>query len=165
MVATAFPGIPASEGIYDGGLPVTEVFGLPLHALIVHAAAVLLPLACLGLIFMASSIKRSKRYGSIIVLLAGAAGISTFLAMASGRDMARGRNYGPQQHFQLGSWLPWVALAVFVAALLLWLLDKKPPKRSMIGTLLSVLSIVIALAAIVATVWVGHLGAELTWGS
>lgn len=164
MVASAVLGTPAVDGIYDGGLPITQVFGLPLHPLVVHAAVVLVPLSAIGLIFMASGIKRSKTYGSIVVLLAGVAALSTFLAMASGRDMAQGRSYGPQQHFEYGGWMPWVGLALFVAALLLWLADKKPPKRSGFGNVLAILSMVIAVAAIVATVWVGHLGAELTWG-
>lgn len=165
MVASALLGMPGVDGIYDGGLPITQVFGLPLHPLVVHAAVVLLPLSAIGLIMMASGIKRSKKYGSVVVLLAGVAALSTFLAMASGRDMAAGRSYGPQQHFELGGWMPWVGLAVFVAALLLWLADKKPPKRGLPGTLLAVLSVLVAVAAIGATVWVGHLGAELTWGS
>lgn len=165
MMAIAVFATPTIDGIYDGGLPVTQLFGLPLHPLLVQLSGVLLPLSAIGLILMASGIKRSKKYGGLIVLLAGVAAIATFLAMVSGRDMARGRNYGLQQHFELGGWLPWVGLAVFGGALLLWLVDKKPPKRSAFGALLAILSVVVASAAIIATVWIGYLGAQLTWGS
>jgi uncharacterized membrane protein len=165
MVASVFGDILRAEGIYDGGLPITEVFGLPLHPLVVHAAVVLLPLSALGLMFMATSVKRSKQYGGAVVLLSGVAAASAFLAMASGRDLAASLGYGPgQQHFDLGGWMPWVGLALFGTALLLWLADKKPAKRSGLGKVVALLSFVVAIGTIALTVWTGHLGASLTWG-
>jgi uncharacterized membrane protein len=158
-------GLPPAPGIYGGGLPIQEIFGLPVHPLVVHAVVVLVPLASLGLILMASSIKRSKRYGGLITLIAGVAAASAFLAMASGRDLADRFGYGAQEHFAMGQWMPWVGLAVFVNCLLLWLVDKKPPNRSLPGTVLSIAGFVVAALAIAATVYTGHLGAELVWGS
>jgi hypothetical protein len=153
-----------SAGLYDGGLPITEVFGLPLHPLIVHAAVVLLPLASIGLVVMATSIARSKRYGGAVALLAGVGALSAFLAMASGRDLRTALGYGSSDHFTYGEWMPWVGLALFGTAVVLWLLDKRPPKRSGLGKVVALLAYPVALATIAATVYVGHLGAKLTWG-
>jgi len=63
------------------------VFGLPLHALIVHAAVVLLPLAALGGIVIALVPKLRDRFG-ILVALAAVAGVPTvFVAMQSGERL------------------------------------------------------------------------------
>jgi uncharacterized membrane protein len=154
-----------AQGIYEGGLPIEEIFGLPVHPLVVHAAVVLIPLASLGLVLMATSIKRSKRYGAVVTAIAGAAAVSAFLAMASGRDLAERFGYGDQQHFDLGEWMPWVGLALFANCLLLWLVDKKPSSRSFPGTMLAIAGFVVAAVATGMTVWTGHLGADLVWGS
>lgn len=152
--------------LYDGGLPLQEFMGLPLHPLLVHGAVVLLPLAGLGAILIATDIKRSKSLGGIVVLLAGVAALFGFLAMASGRDLAAAIGYGGErQHFVLGGWLPWFGLALFVVTLLLWLMDKKPPKRNLFSKILSIAAIAIAIGTIGWTVYVGHLGAELTWST
>lgn len=160
-----FQGVPPAPGIYGGGLPIKEIFGLPVHPLVVHAVVVLVPLASFGLILMATSIKRSKRYGGPVTLIAGIGAGAAILAMASGRDLAARFGYGAQEHFAMGQWMPWVALAVFLNCLLLWLMDKKPPKRSLPGTVLSIAGLVVAAVAIGATVYTGHLGAELVWGT
>jgi len=60
--------------------------------------------------------------------------------------------------------MPWVGLAIFSAALLLWLIDKKPAKRGVPAKIIAALAMLVALGAIGMTVWTGHLGAELTWG-
>ena len=157
--------LPPAPIIYGGGLPLKEIFGLPVHPLVVHAVVVLVPLASLGLIMMASGIRRSKRYGGLVTLIAGIAAVSAFLAMASGRDLAERFGYGAQEHFAMGRWMPWVGLAVFANCLLLWLLDKKPSQRNLPGKVLAIAGFVVAAAAIGATVYTGHLGAELVWGS
>lgn len=62
-------------------------FGLPLHALVVHGAVVLLPLAALGGIVIALVPKLRDRFG-ILVALAAVAGIPTvFVATQSGEKL------------------------------------------------------------------------------
>ncbi len=154
-----------AQGIYEGGLPLKEIFGLPVHPLVVHAVVVLIPLASLGLVLMATSIKRSKRYGAAVTAIAAVAAASAFVAMASGRDLAERFGYGQQQHFEIGGWMPWVGLALFGNCLLLWLVDKKPASRSFPGTMLAIAGFLIAAAATGLTVYTGHLGADLVWGN
>lgn len=150
--------------ILGGGLPFKEFLGLPVHPLVVHGAVVLLPLAAIGVFAMATDIKRSKKYGFLVTVLAAVAGVFSLLAVASGRDLAVSLGSGQQQHFELGELLPWFALALFGAALLLWLIDKKPTKRGLPGKILALVAIVVGVATIGWTLYTGHLGAELTWG-
>ena len=112
---------------------------------------------------MASGIKRSKRYGGAVSLLALVGFVTGFLAMASGRDLARALGYAEQQHFQLGAWVPWFGLALLVCATLLWLLDKKPPKRGLPAKLIAVAALVVSVATIVLIAWTGITGEQLTW--
>lgn len=157
---------PPAQGIYDGGLPLTEVFGLPVHPLVVHGAVVLLPLAAVGLILMAASRKHAKSYGGLVVILALVAWVFGLLAMLSGRDLAAALGYGSDDpHFVWGNWLPWVGLALFGTTLLLWITDRRSPSRNGLGTLLALVGFVVGAATIAATIYVGHLGADLTWGS
>jgi len=163
MSSSALASVTVVESLFDG-FPIKEVFGLPLHPLVVHAVVVLLPLASIGLIVMASGIKRSKQYGGLVTLIAGVAMVSAFTAAASGRDLAARLGYGEQDHFTFGQWLQWVAVALFMATLALWLLDKKPSSRGTAGGIVAIVGVVVALIGIAATVYVGHLGADLTWG-
>ncbi len=153
------------DELYGGGFFVKEVFGLPLHPLVVHAAVVLIPLAALGLIVMVSGATRSRRFGGAVTLLAVLGATSAFVAMASGRDLAERFGYGEQRHFELGGWMPWVGLALLATTALLWLLDKRSPSRGMPGKVVALLALGVAVGAVAMTVVTGHLGAELTWGA
>jgi hypothetical protein len=155
-----------AQDLYDGGLPITEVFGLPVHPLVVHGAVVLLPLAAIGLILMSASAKHSKRYGGLVVVVALVAWLFSILAMLSGRDLraAQGRP-ADLDHFVWGGWLPWAGLALFGVTALLWLADRKASARSGLGVVVSLVGFVVAAGTLAATIYVGHLGAELTWGS
>lgn len=164
MIAAIGTVVPTAPSIFESGLPIDEVFGLPLHPLVVHAAVVLIPLAALGLVLMAIGQKQSKRFGPLVVAVALAAAGSAFLAMASGRDLAERYGYGEQQHFDLGGWMPWVGLVLFANCLLLWLVDLRSPSRGLPGTVLSIAGFVVAAVATGLTIWTGHLGAELVWG-
>lgn len=155
-----------AEGLYDDGLPITEVFGLPVHPLVVHGAVVLLPLASIGLLLMVTSAARGKRYGALFTGLSFVAWIFSLLAVFSGRDLKAALGYtGDNVHFVWGGWLPWAGLAVFGTTLLLWLTDRRGSGRNVLGFVLTLVGFVVALGTIAATVYVGHAGAGLTWGA
>ncbi len=146
-------------------LPIDEVAGLPLHPLTVHGAVVLIPLAALGLIVMASSGARSKRYSPLVVFVGVMGVITAFVAEWSGQPLREELGIGPSDHFRYGEWLPWVAVALLVMIIILALMDRQGGgKRNAVGTIMSLVAIVVALVAIVGTVIVGHSGAELVWG-
>lgn len=146
-------------------LPIDEVGGLPLHPLTVHAAVVLIPLAALGLIVMASSGARSKRYSPLVVFVGVVATVSAFLAEWSGQPLREELGLGPSEHFRYGEWLPWAALVLLAMIIILALMDRQGGgSRNAVGTIVSLVAIVVALIAIAGTVVVGHSGAELVWG-
>ena len=161
-LASAVPDAPGD--LYPSGLPVQELFGVPVHVLVIHGALVMLPLASIGLIFIATGISRSKRYGGAVALLALFGFLASYLAVASGEDLARSYGYSEQEHFQLGYWVPWFGVAVVVASTLLWLLDKKPPKRGGPAKVIALLSFLIGALTIVLVAWTGISGSQLTWG-
>ena len=150
---------------FDLELPIDNVGGMPLHPLVVHAAVVLVPLAALGLIVMATSGARSKRYSPAVILVAVAGAVSAFLAMLSGEQLRDEIGMRNQQHFEWGEYLPWAALGLMVIVLVLALLDRQSGgKRNLFTTILALVGVVVAVGTIVLTVLAGHSGAELVWG-
>jgi uncharacterized membrane protein len=154
----------APSGIYDSGLPFDSLFGVPVHPLVVHAAAVLIPIAAIGLVFIATGIRRSKRYGGAISLIALFGFVAAFLATASGRDLAVAQGHGEELHFQLGEWIPYFALALLVLATGLWVLDKKPSQRGAPAKLFALLGLVAGVATTALVVWTVITGDQLAWG-
>lgn len=147
-------------------LPIDQVAGLPLHPLVVHAVVVLVPLTALGLVVMASSGTRSRRYSPAVLLVAVVAAGAAFVAMWSGQQLRRERAGLPASvHFQYGEILPWVALGLLVLVAVMALMDRQGGgHRNAVGTVFSIVAIVAAVAAVVMTVLTGHAGAQLVWG-
>lgn len=145
-------------------LPITEIGGLPLHPLLVHAVVVLIPLTALGIIVMASSGARSKRYSPAVIFVAVSGVASAFLAMWAGQALRAERPGLASQHFTLGLYVPWVALLLLVMVLLLALMDRQGGGRSAIGTIVAFLAVLVALGAVGLTVATGHTGSMLVWG-
>ena len=147
--------------------PFDTVFGLPTHALVVHAAVVLIPLSALGAVLMVLRASFSRRFGSLIVVVAGSGALSAIVAKQSGLALAE-RVGTPQQHAELGEVMPFIAGGLFVLLLVFWLFDRGiPANRSRPGWLIA-LGILVMLASMVAVYWtvrVGHTGATAVWSS
>lgn len=140
-----------------------DVFGLPLHPLVVHAVVVLLPLGALGMIACVLIAPLRRRYAglALLVLLAGAA--STLVAAASGQVLAE-KVGTPATHMALGEWLPRVAIPTLVLAAVWYFLQRGKERQPVLAKVLGVLTAVAAAAAIALTVLVGHSGATAVWG-
>lgn len=149
-----------AEGLFD------TITGLPVHPLVVHFAVVLLPLAALGLILIVLVPRWRRPFGWLTMIGLAVGTGAAFVAKESGEALAE-RVGEPERHASLGDVLPLVAAALFVVALVWFLLDRRRAAAgagSSIGvTILGIASIVIALGAIGLTVAVGHSGAEATW--
>ena len=148
-----------------------EVFGLPLHVLTVHAVVVLVPLAAIG--GLAISILRwaRLRYGSLVLVGALGAAVSTFVAQESGEDFMRTFEQPTATmaaHFALGdTLLIWtIQLLVGIAAVVLAqrLVDRQHPRGRLMLLVGSAVTVVCAVVAIVQTVRIGHSGAVAVWG-
>ena len=142
-----------------------DIFGLPLHPLVVHAAVVLIPLACLGALVVVVSARARERFGWLTVAFAVAAAGAAVTARLSGEAFAQSLGgIAPliATHRQLGELTPWpaVALAILLPAGLLLRSRSKPA-----WVVAAVLSVVAAVAGLVLVGLTGHSGATAVWGS
>lgn len=155
-----------------------EIFGLPAHALIVHAAVMLVPLAALVSIAYAV-LPRFRRYLAwAVVALAVGAPAAVFAAKESGEALKARRFSGdlPEtitgriaEHEQLGNPLLLSTLGLGAVALLLVFVSARSGGRSgdgrTLGAVLSVVAVAVALVAGFYAVRAGHTGAVAVWGS
>ncbi|NLT55790.1 MAG: hypothetical protein GXX79_14775 [Actinomycetales bacterium] len=141
------------------------VSGLPVHVLVVHAVVIGLPV--MAVVTVAISLRPAWRrsaavwVGLVNVLVLAAA----FVAKESGeRLQARLSRVTDQpvaqDHAELGALVPWFAVALLVAVVVVHLAGRRggPLVPVAIG-----LSVVVALASIGWTVAVGHSGAVAVW--
>lgn len=140
-----------------------DVFGLPLHPLVVHAVVVLLPLSALGLIACVLVPRLRTRYSGLTVLGLAASTVSAFVAAASGSALAE-QVGTPETHMALGAWLPWVATLTLVPAVVWYVLQRGKEQLPVLAKVFGALAGVFSAAAITLTILVGHSGATAVWG-
>lgn len=160
-------------GLFD------EFFGVPTHPFAVHAPIVLLPIAAVVAVVFAvrADWRRRVSWGMTAAVFALAAML--FVAKESGESARDAQNvFGNiDDHQELGDQTFVITLIWFVATAALFVRDRQ--MRSQEATSLSAgavapskdpvalgLSIVAAVIAIVATIWLirtGHAGAESRW--
>ncbi len=149
------------------------VFGLPTHAILVHATVVLLPLAALVVLLHAFWPEARRRLGIVTPLLAGVALVLVPLSTQSGEGLqeAVGESALVERHAELADgMLPW-AIALFVVAVALWLLGRRregaPADDVSRARWVPIVAGVLAVVAVAGTtqqiIRVGHAGAEATW--
>ena len=149
------------------------VFGLPTHAIVVHATVVLLPLAALAVLLHAFWPAARHRLGIVTPLLAGGALVLVPVSTQSGENLedAVGRTELVERHAELADgMLPW-AIGLFVVAVGLWLLDRRRAgapaddvsRARWVPIVAGVLAVVAVVGAVQQIVRVGHAGAAATW--
>src|SRR5215212_3856156 len=107
-----------------------SVFGLPTHAIIVHATVVFVPLAALAVLLHAFWPAARRRLGIVTPLVAGLALVLTPLSTESGENLEHQLPESDliERHAELADGLlPWV-IGLFVVAAALWLLDVRRRK-------------------------------------
>lgn len=136
------------------------IAGLPIHALVVHFAVVLLPLATAAFIasIYFSKFKNNYAFVSIVGIFLGTG--AAFVAKQSGEALAAHIG-NPQQHSKLGNLLPLLSFALFVVSVL-WYQSSKGRRAKQVGAI-GHLSAVVAVGVIGLTFLVGHTGAEAVW--
>lgn len=150
------------------------VLGLPVHALVVHAVVVFLPLAVLGAIVMSFVPRWNRTFGFLVVASAAIAVVTSYVAVESG-EVLSSRIGLPVDHYLVARWLPWFALALLVTTVALWFIDRRRTaataegNREVVprGTLGKVVAGLNIIAALLAMLWVfrtGHSGAEAVYG-
>jgi hypothetical protein len=152
------------------------IFGLPMHALVIHAVVVFVPLTSLAAIGYAvrPGWRRVLRWP--VVVGAVVSGVSAYVATESGEQLLRrvsAARAGTTDFALLAEHQEWGDRArtvcfvfMLVALALVWFVrppgDRSPGGRSL-GTVLSVLGVVSAVAATVTVVLAGHAGSAAVW--
>ena len=156
----------------EGRSPVEidELFGLPAHPLVVHAAVILLPLAAV-LTLVCAAVPRARRaYAPLALALALLAVLAVGLAQGSGEALEEQVDETElvEEHTEQGERvLPWaIGVAVSAAAVaslpLLARLRPELPARAVTIAVVAV-SLVAGVGATWTVVEVGHSGAKATW--
>ena len=149
------------------------VFGLPTHAIIVHATVVFVPLAALAVLLHVFWPAARRRLGVVTPLLAGIALVLTPLSTESGENLEHQVRETAlvRRHAELADGLlPWV-IGLFAVAVALWLLDRRRAgagpddvsRARWVPIAAAVLSVVAAVGVTQQVVRVGHAGAKATW--
>ena len=142
------------------------ITGLPIHPLINHDVAVLVPLAAIGALLVMFIPKFRNTYTPLVLVTVLLATISAFIATQSGEALSE-RVGLPNAHATQGERLSYVVL-IFAILFTVWFaLEKTDRIREVFASLFKkVLKVVIPITAIssfVLTILVGHSGAEATW--
>jgi hypothetical protein len=149
---------------------IEELFGLPAHPLVVHAAVVLLPLAAVATLVCAAGPGLRRRYAPIALAVAVVATIAVGLAQGSGEALEEEVDETElvEEHTGQGERvLPW-AIGVTLAAAAVTAAPAISRRRPALRTR-TVTAVVVALALVAGTgatwtvVEVGHSGAKATW--
>lgn len=142
------------------------ITGLPIHPLINHAVAVLIPLSAIGTLVMVFAPKFRKNYSTLFLIFIVAGAASGLIAENSGEALAKRVGY-PGNHAENGETLSKIIL-LFAAIYLIWyLMERKVSIFSSTNQLLrngvNALLVSIAVGSTVLTFIVGHSGAAATW--
>jgi hypothetical protein len=137
------------------------IFGLPVHALVIHATVVLVPLMCLLTVLVAVRPRLRARYAWWTFAGDVAAVALVWVTIQSGEKLEGHLGASPPilRHEELGKQLIWFVLGLALAALVVALTTGRE-NLEVAGTALS------AVAAVLVLVWVvrvGHTGAEAVW--
>lgn len=155
-----------------------EIFGLPTHALIVHAVVVFVPLTGLAAVALTAVPRWRTRFGVLAALAALTSISSVFIAQEAGerlQDRVLSTDDAPfelvLEHAELGSkLLPWVlmlSLALLtMIGLAVWASRRdgaRPSWANLAGWALGAISIVGAVLSIIYVIRIGHSGTEAVW--
>ena len=143
-----------------------EINGLPLHALVVHAAVVFGPLAALTGVLYAVVPRWQAVLRWPLVALAAVALVTIWVAALSGEEVAEANTYGGplaellDQHEERADWLriATTAFAVSAFATAWW-----HTRRGVVRVVLLVLTALLAVDTLVLVVLTGDAGAQLAW--
>lgn len=142
--------------------------GLPVHALVVHGAVVLLPLmAVVTCVIVVRPSWRTRSALVATVVADAAVVIMCFVAKESGEKLqdrlsqAAGHEVA-EDHAELGDVLPLFALALLIVVVVILVLVHRGASTVLVNVTVA-LTVAIAIASVGWTVAVGHSGAESVW--
>ena len=154
-----------------------QVNGLPVHALVIHAAVVFIPLLAVGAIVYALVSRWRTRIGWAVGLLAIISPITALVSMLSGEALldklkANGlKGRGAEilnDHMGFGTLTFWFTLVLGIVTLAMVVLTTRRPDRPLPKIPNAVLSVVVVLLALTSGYYAfrtGDSGATAVWGT
>ena len=142
-----------------------SINGVPIHALIVHVAIVLIPLSAIGAILIAARPK-ALRFFVVKTVIAAAVGVVAGVISGILRKGLSQRVGWPQEHVDYGNIFPIAAVAFLLLLVVFWLIARGVPLNRNRPLWLKVFGAALILAAIgitYLTVLTGFSGASATW--
>jgi hypothetical protein len=138
------------------------IAGLPVHALVVHAIVVGVPVMAILTVLVAARPSWRGRAGWVVAVLNVLLFLGSLVAQESGDALAQRVGHGVvQTHQSLGEVLPWFVFAMAAVSVLVPLLRHRRPLATVV--------LAATVAAAVANVWwvvrVGDSGARAVWES
>ena len=144
-----------------------DVFGVPLHPLVVHAVVVLVPLASLGAVAVALVPRWRRPYGWLVLAITTVAFATVPVATRTGGDLEASLELGGPvaekvaEHQEWGERVIWGVGGLWVALLALLLLNRGDRRGGV--ALVPALTIAAAAVATGLVVVTGHRGAQAVW--
>ena len=143
------------------------IAGLPAHPLFVHAIVVLVPLVALLEMLCAVWPAARERLVWLVLALAAVTAALTPLTVEAGESLIASfpkPSAVLQEHAERGDWMPYIAVALLVVAVLLALLHWRSSHGRGVAAAVAVIALVVGVAAIIAVIRVGDSGARAVWG-
>jgi len=150
---------------------VTTIFGLPAHALLVHAIVVLAPLVAALEILCALWPAARRRLVWLVLALAAGVVVLTPLTTAAGEWLyGRSAQHPPilETHAERGGWMIYFAVGLLVVAIVqaaqFWMESRSAEPKRVLAAVAAVLAVVVGVSTIVGVVRIGDAGAQAVWG-
>jgi len=146
-----------------------SVGGVPIHPLVVHAVVVLIPLTAFGVAVLSVVPKWRPRYGVLVAITGVVAAALAPIAKLSGENLkdTLGESDLVNRHADLGTNVLYGAVPLAVMAVVLWWLGRRAehgqPLPRAISLLVGAIGVIVAIAATVQIMLIGHTGAEAVW--
>jgi hypothetical protein len=145
------------------------ILGLPVHALVVHAVVVLVPLGAAGVVAMALVPRWRERLGVAVLAVLTVGLVSIPVAIASGKKLeARLHASGVvakqiRHHREMANLVIYPTVVLWLLAVALVLLSRSERRNRRTVTIVAGLSVLAAAAAAAQVAVAGHLGSTAVW--
>jgi hypothetical protein len=150
---------------------VTTIWGLPAHALLVHAIVVLAPLTAVLEILCGFWPAARRRLVWLVLALAAGTTVLTPITTDAGEWLKDQRTrVSPilQEHAERGDWMIYFSVALLAVAVALavlhWLEGRSDKRRTVATVVVAIVALVVGVSSIVTVAQIGHTGAESVWG-
>ncbi len=150
----------------------TTIFGLPAHALLVHAIVVLAPLTASLQILCALWPAARRRLVWLNLAFAAAVVVLTPLTTSAGQWLYDQQSQPApilETHEQRGQWMIYFAIGLLVVAIVQavqhWIESRSSEPKRTLAVIATVLAVVVGVSSIVGVVRIGDAGAQAVWGT